>query len=99
VKSVGVTSAIENATRLFVNDLYFALNDDVLGILFEHRIRLQQLVNAVNTLRLCLVVANNFLLLTETLGIIKTGFIFQFIEFHSYLGKDKERCVFAFTRD
>ena len=52
VETVTPAATFHNTSRLFVNNFYLTVHYDVVYVEVEHRIRLQELLNGVNTLTL-----------------------------------------------
>src|SRR5690606_1899985 len=77
VKTIGIPPSLEHTARLLINDLNLPIDDDVFGVAFVERIGPQQLVNGVNTGRLYLVVADEFLLLLKSFLVGEFGIVFN----------------------
>ena len=66
VETVAPAATFHNTTRLFVNNFYLTIHHHIIYIEVEHRVRLQELLNRVDTLTLYGVVSIECILASDT---------------------------------
>ena len=97
MKSVGITSALHDTTRLLVDDLHLSVDHDVLVVFLEEGIGLQQLVDGVHTLALDGVVREQRVLLRLTFS-VAAGHVANLRKLGSNVRQDEELRVLHVAR-
>ncbi len=77
MQSVTPTASFHDTSGLLVNNLHLTVHNDIVGILFEHRISLQQLVDGVYTFCFNSIVGHELVFLGKPVFIAQPFFVFQ----------------------
>ena len=99
MQAIAIAAAFHDTAGLLVHNLHLTLlGHDVLGILFEHRIGLEQLVDGVYTLALHGIVGEEFVLLHQQFITLQTAAL-KCSHLRSNIGQHEECRIRSITRD
>jgi len=97
MQAIAPATSFHNTAGLFVNNLHLTVHDYVIGIFFEHRVCLQQLVDGMYTFCLDGIVRHEFIFFGKLFFIAQSGSIFQFRKLGCNIGQHKQCRILRFS--
>ena len=93
MQSVAPTATLHNTACLLIDNLHFAVDDDIFVVLVEHTISLEQLANRVDALRLHGIVVQQIVFLIDALFLGERGVGFESGKLRGDVGQHEEIAV------